>query len=112
MAFPERLARLRKQKGFTQNALAEAVGVHVIQISRYETGKAQPTLDVFKKLVVTLGVHADALLFDHAERGPDDDLTLEFEALARFTPEEKRLVKSVLKGLILKHEAERWPSVS
>ena len=53
--FPERLLTLRKAKGFTQQGLADASGIHVRQ----------------------------------------------------FTPEEKRIAKAVIEGLILKHDAQR-----
>jgi len=48
------------------------------------------------------------LLFEESERGPDEELRLQFEALARFRPEEKKVAKTVLESLILKHEADRW----
>jgi transcriptional regulator with XRE-family HTH domain len=108
MEFSKRLAEIRKRRGLTQQNLADAVGSHVIQISRYETGKSQPTLEVLKKLAIALSVNADLLLFDIDERGPDDDMRLEFEAISKFNQEEKRTIKAVLKGLILKHEAEKW----
>lgn len=108
MDFPKRLARLRKERGLTQQALAEKIGIHVSQLKRYEAGSSQPTLEVLRKLAVTLGVSADLLLFDKDERGPDDDLRLQFEALARFDPEHKKIAKAVIEGLILKHEAQRW----
>jgi len=107
--FSERLARLRKEKGYVQQTLADKVGVHVGQIRRYETGRAQPTLDVIRKIAMALEVTADQLVFGSDERGPDDDLRLEFEAVSQFGKEDKKLVKSVLKGLILKHESEKWP---
>jgi len=43
MAFSERLAFLRKQRGFTQQVLADAVNLGVLQIRRYERGNSQPT---------------------------------------------------------------------
>jgi hypothetical protein len=49
-------------------------------------------------------------LFGTNERGPDDDLRLQFEAVSRFSLEEKKVVKSLLEGMILKHEARRWNS--
>jgi transcriptional regulator with XRE-family HTH domain len=107
-SFADRLADLRKAKGYVQQTLAEKVGLHVGQIRRYETGRAQPTLDVIKKLAIALEVSADQLVFGTDERGPDDDLRLEFEAVSHFGDEDKKLVKSVLKGLILKHESEKW----
>lgn len=46
MEFPERLTALRKERGMTQQALADQVGLAVLQIRRYEGGTSQPTLDV------------------------------------------------------------------
>ena len=112
MGFPERLAALRKKKGFTQKALAERIGLSEIQTHRYETGASQPTLEVIKRLAVALGVSSDHLIFDEDERGPDDDLRLQFEAVSRFAPEDKILVKRVLDSLILSNEAKRWSSAS
>src|SRR5277367_1499727 len=79
--FPELLARLRKERGLTQQALAEKVGVHVVQLRRYEAGASQPTLDVIRRIAVALSVSADLLLFGKDERGPDDELRLQFEAV-------------------------------
>ena len=79
---------------------------------RYEAGTSQPTLDVTRKLSTALQVSADMLLFGSDERGPDDDLRLQFEAVSRFDEEEKRVVRSLLEGMILKHEARRWQNVS
>ena len=105
--FPERLASLRKQKGLTQRSLAELVGVHVVQVRRYEGGSSQPTLDVIRKMAKALSVSADTLLFEEEERGPSDDLKLQFEAVAAFDPEDRKVAKAVLDGLILKHQAKR-----
>jgi transcriptional regulator with XRE-family HTH domain len=105
--FPARLAALRREKSLTQQALADAVGVHVTQLRRYEAGTSQPTLDVLRKLAVALMVSADLLVFDRDERGPDDELRFQFEAVSRLDPHEKEVVKSVLEGILLKHEAKR-----
>lgn len=48
------------------------------------------------------------LIFDDTERNPDEDLKLQFEAISQFSPEEKNVVKALLEGLIIKHEANRW----
>lgn len=79
-----------------------------MQLRRYEGGSSQPTLDVIRNLALALGVTSDRLVFGKDERGPDEDLRLQFEAVSRFNAEEKKAVKSVLEGLILKHEARRW----
>lgn len=107
MGFPQRLAALRKERGLTQQALADRVSVHITQINRYETGDSQPTLDVIRRLAVALSVSADALIFGKDERGPDEDLRLQFEAISQFDEEDKELARGVLEGLILKHQAKQ-----
>jgi hypothetical protein len=52
------------------------------------------------------------MLFGKDERGPDEGLSLQFEAISKFDPEEKKTIKEVLEGLILKHEAKRWSSTA
>ena len=106
--FPQHLAALRKQRTLTQQALAERIGVHVVQLRRYESGSSQPTLEVIRRMAVALGVSADLLLFAKDERGPDDELKLQFEAVSRLDPEEKKVIRSLLDSMILRHEAKRW----
>ncbi|MBT1539739.1 helix-turn-helix transcriptional regulator [Ralstonia solanacearum] len=107
MDFPKRLAALRKERGLTQQALADLVGVHLSQLKRYEGGTSQPTLEVLRGLAVALSVSADVLLFDTNERGPDEDFRLRFEALSRLDPDERNVVKELIDGMLLKHEARR-----
>jgi len=106
--FPQKLSSLRKERSLTQQALAEMVGLGITQIKRYEAGTSQPTLDVIRRLAQALRVSADELLFGKTERGPDEDLRLQFEAVSKFTDEEKKAARAVLDGLILRHEARRW----
>ncbi len=87
---PGRLAAIRKERGMIQQTLAERVGIHVVQLQRYESGASQPTLDVIRHLAVALSVSADVLLFGKDERGPDDELRLQFEAVSRFDTEDKK----------------------
>jgi transcriptional regulator with XRE-family HTH domain len=108
MQFPERIVALRKEKNLTQQALADKVEVHLTQIQRYESGTVQPTLDVIRRLAIALSVSADMLIFDKDERGPDEDLKLQFEAISRMSKDEKKIIKALLDAMILKHEAQRW----
>jgi transcriptional regulator with XRE-family HTH domain len=103
LRFDERLVSLRKERGLTQQALAEMVGMHISQIRRYESGQSQPTLDAIRKLAVALSVSADMLLFEKDERVPDDDLKLQFEAASRLDPEEKNVIRSVIESIVLRN---------
>ena len=105
---PQRLCTLRKERSLAQQALAELVGLGITQMKRYEAGASQPTLEVIRKLSQALRVSADELLFGKAQRGPDEDLRLQFEAISRFNDDEKNVVRSVLGGLLLTHEVRRW----
>jgi len=110
MSIQERLITLRRDKQLTQQEMADIIGVHVNQIRRYEAGTTQPSLEVLKRIAVTLHVSIDSLVFEDKERGPDDDLKLQFEAISQFNADEKMVIKSLLEGMILKHDANRFSS--
>jgi hypothetical protein len=61
---------------------------------------------VIRNLAAALSVSADLLLFGKDERGPDEDLSLQFEAVTRLDAEGKKAVRSVLDGLIVRHAGE------
>lgn len=105
MHFPKQLVRLRKEQGYTQQTLADAVGLHVNQIKKYELGTAQPTLGALVKLAKALHVSLDALVFEEGERGPEDDFKLQFEAVSHMPPEDQQAVKVLLDGMIVKQRA-------
>lgn len=107
MGFPERLAKIRKDKNLSVNELAEMIELHHSQLRRYEKGDSQPTLDVIRKLAVALNVPGDALLFDEEERKPPADFLLQFDALMELTEEEKKTAREVLDGLVLRHQARK-----
>ena len=106
-SFPARLIQLRRQAAMTQQALAESAGVHVNQIKRYEAGHAQPTLEALVGLARALHAGLDQLVFDESERGPSDDLRLQFEAVSHMSDEDRRVVKALLEGMIVKHQAKQ-----
>ncbi|MFV2071788.1 MAG: helix-turn-helix domain-containing protein [Thermoanaerobaculales bacterium] len=90
--------------------LADTFRVHVVQIHRYEAGKTQPTLDIIRKLAFALSVSADEFIFDKDERGPDDELRLQFEAVSAFDDGDKAVARNLLESLILRHQSKRWVS--
>lgn len=104
MEFPERLTALRKGRGMTQQALADQVGLAVLQIRRYEGGTSQPTLDVIRRLAIALGVSADMLVFDEEERGPSDALRYQFETVSRMSEHEQQMVRELLDAVIVKNQ--------
>lgn len=108
MSFAQRTIALRRERGLTQQAFAEATGIHVQQNKRYEAGTSQPGADALKKIAKCFGVTTDGLLFEDSERGPDEDLRLQFEAMGQLSTEAKNVARAVLEGLLLKHAAHRF----
>jgi transcriptional regulator with XRE-family HTH domain len=107
MPFPDRLARLRKQRGLTQEALADLINITKTQVYRYESGSSQPTLEVIKRLAIALSVTTDQLIFEEDERQPDESLALLMEGVARLDPDEKHILRELVEAILLKHEAKR-----
>ncbi len=107
MSIQQRLISLRREHNLTQQAMADAIGVHVNQIRRYEAGATQPSLEALKKIAIAMSITIDSLVFAKDERGPDQDLRLQFEALSQFDDTERMVVKELLESLILKHNAKR-----
>lgn len=55
-AFGESVARLRQERGWTQEDLAERADLHRSYLAAIETGSRNPTLDVIVKLAHGLHV--------------------------------------------------------
>jgi len=108
MSLRKRLIDLRKEQGLTQQQMAEAIGIHVNSLKKYEAGQAQPSLDALKKIALALHVSTDFLLFDEHERGPSDDLALQLEAISQMPEDEQMVIREVLESLIIKYQSRRW----
>ena len=64
----QRLARLRKQRGFTQVELAEKVGITQVLISAYETGRAYFSVETAIRFALVLEISLDELLHPKAKK--------------------------------------------
>lgn len=57
-----KLKEIRLRKGLTQAQVAEMIGVHVMNISRWENGERDPSTDIVRKLAFVLECTTDELL--------------------------------------------------
>ena len=62
MEFNEKLQELRKNKGLTQEELAEALYVSRTAISKWESGRGYPSIDSLKEIARYFSVTIDELL--------------------------------------------------
>ena len=61
MTFAERLKELRKRKGLTQTQLADALGVHLQTVSKWERGVTEPDISLIWETAAALGATVEEL---------------------------------------------------
>ena len=62
MGFPEQLKKARLDKGYTQQQIADLMGITKSAYCGYETGKRQPDVAKIKQLARILNISGDVLL--------------------------------------------------
>ncbi len=107
MEFKDRIKQARVKKGLSQSQLANAIGVHVTNISRYERGENRPTSDVLTRLANELDVTADYLMDgsmdDKAQSSiSDKELLSQFQKLSKMDNQSKAIVKELIEAFLLK----------
>ena len=60
----QRIRKIRKAQGFSQEDLAEQIGISTTHMSHIETGNTKLSLSVLVALANALGVRTDDLLFE------------------------------------------------
>ena len=111
MPFAQKLKKLRKEKGLTQQEMAQMAGVGIAQMRRYEKGMSSPTLEVIKNIAKTLSVSTDELIFDEGEgvasaKIIDLKLLKQFEQISEFSPQDKSAIETILESMIIKAKLE------
>ena len=64
MELKDRIARLRRMRGYTQAELAEMAGVSARALQNYEAGTRTPKKDTLAKIAEVLNVDGSALASD------------------------------------------------
>ena len=65
--FGNRLYKMRKQSGLTQNELAKMLNVTNKAVSKWENGKSKPSIETIKKLAVIFKIPIESLLLEKEE---------------------------------------------
>ena len=69
--FKDRLKQARKASGYTQESLAQAIGIKKSTLSGYESGNSEPDMDKIVKLMSVLKVDANFLYQDEINVIPE-----------------------------------------
>jgi transcriptional regulator with XRE-family HTH domain len=78
VALGQRIASIRKERGFTQVELAEKLGVIQSVVSSYEIGRVRPAPEMILKLSAALDVSADQLLGRPGKEKPAESVDRRF----------------------------------
>ncbi len=82
-AIGERIRDIRRQRGITQEGLAEAVGVSRSAVAQWETGRAGQVTGNLTRVADVLGVHVAVLLGANPRGAPPAKLSTDEMALIR-----------------------------
>lgn len=99
MKFEEKIVKLRKSKGLSQEELAEKLGVSRQAVSRWELGSTTPDLTNLKQLSEVFGVSADYLIHDDYES--DEDIPKVKETSKIICEKDERQSKAYLSATYL-----------
>ena len=107
MKFADKMAKLRREKGWLQSNLSEKVGVHVAHLSRLENGKSQPSVELLWKLAQAFDVSADFLLDDNVdERTPvtvqNKPLNERLEMVEKLEEKDRQTIINVIDAMLTK----------
>jgi transcriptional regulator with XRE-family HTH domain len=101
----DRLARLRRAKGWSQRELAAQAGTKSNQISKFERGRYQPNLETLSKLAEALETSTDFLLTGRESKEVHDArLRVRLPLLENLPRELRDVVVEFLDTLLNTHE--------
>lgn len=109
--FGERLKKLRRQKNLSQQEVADKLGMHFTNVSRYERGLAGPSSETLKKLAEILSVSSGYLVEGALEDGvqahfEDRELLLQFQQVQELPEEDKTTVKKLLSAFLFQRKVQ------
>ena len=102
----ERIARIRKEKGYTQTDLAEKIGISQVLVSNYERNRLRPHFEMIVSFAQALEVTADELLGLKAMKKNESPPTLKIirrlKKIEKLSPTQQRsllnTIDTFLKG--------------
>jgi len=102
-----RLKAVRKERGYTQEQLAELTKLSTRHVASIEKGEANPSFEVLYTIISVLGTSFDAI-FDPADEQVEREVQ-EITGLYRACPEQGRplilaLIRAMVKTLMDKNE--------
>lgn len=110
--FGARLKRYREEQGFSQQQLADAIGIHLSQLSRIEREASTPSAETLIALARALHASVDTLLVGDRSAEPSQPirnvrLLERFQKLENIDRDEQETAIKLIDALIAKHNVEQ-----
>jgi transcriptional regulator with XRE-family HTH domain len=111
MTLGDRIQLLRKEKGLTQSALANNIGVSIAQLTRYETQNVQPNAEGLKRMAMVFGITIDYLvngtIDQKAESAIADAKLLGlFKQIESLKEEDRKVIYKLIEAFAIKKQLE------
>ena len=97
-AIGQRIRKVRKARGLSQEELAEKVGISTTHMSHIETGNTKMSLSIFAELASVLETRTDELLHDENLMGRSASVAHIAEMIDDCTAQQIRIIEDVVKA--------------
>lgn len=107
-----RIAKARKERGMTQQALADQLGIAQQTLAHYEVARARIAASLLPRVAERLDLSLDELLMGQptiripGKRGPASRLEQQLDAITRLPKAEQRAVSTLLTAVLAQHGAQ------
>ena len=95
-ALGKKIREVRREKGYTQQMLAEKTVLGNVYLGEIERGLKMPSLNSFIKIVEALGVSADYILRDELPSGEPHIYDALTKKLQNLTPKQRKTAADIL----------------
>jgi transcriptional regulator with XRE-family HTH domain len=112
MSFGQRLKRLRQERDWSQQQLANKLKIHQKQISGYERGLHLPSAELLIRIAELFNVSLDYLVMDRSDEGQrvqisDRELLQKLTEIDQLPERDKATIKAVLDTFLIKHRFQK-----
>lgn len=98
-AIGQRIRKIRKARGLSQEELAEKIGISTTHMSHIETGNTKLSLPVFVDLATVLEVRTDELLSDSSPSVRSASIEEIIHILDSCSTQQIRIIEDILQAI-------------
>lgn len=107
MSLSQKIIKLRKGRGWTQEMLAQKMDVRKLQVSRWETGRMRPSGRTLQRLADLFGLSLDELLSEEDRPiAAPPGLAERLRQLEQLDTQDRAMVFRLIDLLMMRHQMQ------